>query len=180
MDAPEQCRCRETCHVPHIAWCVTAVLTWLVVFAIGYSVPAKPFVEEIIAGPSFWRAIFNILAITLSASLLNVPILCCIAALMGGTCNPKVNEVPQHLFAKGLLVYLAFLASSTVVGTNLFGSPSQADYVKMVSITSLMSFVIGYFPEKFEKLLGRAASSTDRFLDDQQNGNRAGQEQKKT
>lgn len=159
---------------------MTAVLSWLLVFAIGYSVPAKPFVDEIIAGVPFWRVVYNILAITLSASLLNVPILCCVAALMGGTCNPKVNEVPQHLFAKGLLVYLVFLASSTVVGTNLFSAPTQSDYVKMVAITSLMSFVIGYFPEKFEKLLGRAARSTDRFLDENGNGNGSGQEQKKT
>ena len=48
-----------------------------------------------------------------------------------------------------------------VVETTPFENVTQSSYVRIASVASMLAFVVGFYPERFESLLGRAADRLD-------------------
>lgn len=109
----------------------------------------------------FWFLVFCVIVVFLNYSMSNIAILCCLASLIGGLASLANDVCLVGLLAKGLFVYLLVVSCNLVVGGNDLTSISQSQYIKLATMSSLFSFVIGYFPRRFDKLVSIAGDKVD-------------------
>lgn len=66
--------------------------------------------------------------------------------------NPYVSAV-----IRGFFVFLVLLSGVLILLEKLFDSPTQEQYLRLAGFVSLLSFLVGYNPHLFARLLKRIA-----------------------
>lgn len=149
-------------------------VSWLIVFAVGFSVPTAPHLETLdathLADTSAQTVLKSIVIVIFCSTPTNPGILACLAALLGGISSwihvdgtaPSENDRSASLqricFApmlRGFFMYLSLLAGLLLLTTQAITHATQDQYVQLAGTVSVFAFMIGYDPNVFRKLMGR-------------------------
>lgn len=147
---------------------------WLVVFSLGFAVPAAPHLVALDtaheASLSILAAVGNVLLVIICSTSTNPGILACIAALLGGLArwihvdgsspnaadgNGPLMRVFVAPMLRGFFMYLALLAGLLLLTTQAITNATQDQYVQLAGTVSVFAFMIGYDPNVFRKLMGK-------------------------
>lgn len=153
---------------------ILIAMLWLIVFAIGFSVPTAPHLEVLDAkhlpDTSFLAAMKTIAIVIVCSTPTNPGILACLAALLGGVSSwihvdgsaPNANDcsapLPRIFLApmlRGFFMYLTLLGGLLLLTTQAITNATRDQYVQLAGTVSVFAFMIGYDPNVFRKLMGR-------------------------
>ena len=95
---------------------------------------------------------------------LNAALLVMLAGFIGGCAssitysgddrrNPFLVENPLASLLRSFLIYVGFIAGIYITANAPFDAPTTDQYVRFVGTLSLLAFVVGYDPTKFQDLL---------------------------
>lgn len=142
--------------------CVLGVVAWIMFFGLGVVVGTTPYRTALGTGELSWKLVpLYFFVVVCCYSLTNLAILCCVSAMLGGACNSELDQPPQELLARGLLVFMTMLGGALAVGNVPFEAISQGAYIRMASVASLGAFVAGYFPAVFRGMLAKVSRSAE-------------------
>lgn len=105
-----------------------------------------------------WAMVF------LNYSMSNIALLCCLAAVIGGMTQSNPDNLVA-LVAKGLFVYLITAAGSLVTAGTQLIDMTQSQYISIATTSSLGAFIVGYFPDVFNKMLFKARDNVTDSID---------------
>jgi hypothetical protein len=144
---------------------------WAVIFAVGIIFPSRPYLESLQGISSggreltWYEVLGRLAAFVLTYTATNAAVLCCLTAWLGELGRrTRIDGSPQRggihrgdyiaAVIRGFLAYLAVAAGFIVLGSgsNLFIAPTQADYVRLAAIVSLLGFLTGFSPSLFRGL----------------------------
>ena len=150
---------------------------WIVLFLVGTSVSSQPFRDALAGGDApmpaggWWGAL---LAALFSYTLTNIPLLCCLASLLGAlarrveigmerSTQQPIDDVNPYISAclRGLFVYLFVISGLLIVVESPFTVLSAAQYVRLAGFVSLTSFLLSHNPGLASQILLRAANSLE-------------------
>jgi hypothetical protein len=158
-------------HALEIVAGALALFLWAMIFAVGIIFPSRPYLESLqgIANGgrelTWYEVIGRLLAFVVTYTATNAAVLCCLTAWLGELGRrTRIDGSPQRggihsgdyiaAVIRGFLAYLAVAAGFIILGsgTNLFVTPTQADYLRMAAIVSLLGFLTGFSPSLFRGL----------------------------
>lgn len=153
---------------------IVLAVSWLVVFAVGFSVPTAPHLETLDAthleATSARTVLKTIVIVIFCSTPTNPGILACLAALLGGISSwihvdgtatsesDRTASLQRICFApmlRGFFMYLSLLAGLLLLTTQAITNATQDQYVQLAGTVSVFAFMIGYDPNVFRKLMGR-------------------------
>jgi hypothetical protein len=159
-----------------IATLVIALAAWVFFLAVGIFVNSGPY-RDAIANPQVrlgpWDAIAAWTAAISAYTFTNIAILTVLASLLGAggrrfeslvLHKTDAREGPRHPYAsailRGFFVYLLALSGLMFFVENVFKTiaVSADSYIRLAGVVSLLSFLIGFSPEMFARLLNRIAT----------------------
>jgi len=156
------------------------VSSWLVLFLTGLTIESAPYRLCIEQGQI---TISNMTAVFFTYTITNTALLCCLAGEIGAVVRffqhsqrstdleldtTAIKREPYHLITgllRGFLVYLLLLAGVYAATSNPFHLPTPEQYARMAGTVSLLSFLVSYEPQFFQRAIGmvsgpgRAASA---------------------
>ncbi len=152
---------------------IAAILVWLLIFFLGIFIDSSGFRDEIMVdGKLMFSNIFNAF---LTYTVTNVALLCMTAGIAGAnlyslktlaTKNEATDDSSISLMTpvfngmiRAFFVYLLFLSGAFMTANAPFEAPTQDQYVRVAGSLSILSFLVGYFPSAFNRLLERMSSS---------------------
>jgi hypothetical protein len=159
-----------------LLWGLVVIGAWIGLFAAGVSVPAAPYMKALNemnqAGMSLGSVLACGLMVILCSTFTNPGLLACLAALLGGVsrraqgvvapgtalaAEPQVplTAVCAAAVVRGFFLYLVFLSGLLLLTTSAITKADQEQYVQLAGTVSVLSFVIGYDPDFFSKLMNR-------------------------
>lgn len=161
----------ETVGARELLMAVGALGTWLLLFTAGMIIPSTPY-RELLASPvglPLSKLLVAWLVVVTCYTLPNVALLCCSASLLGaagrrarlergeepeddGISSPYVSAV-----IRGFFVFLVLLSGVLILLEKPFDAPSAEQYLRLAGFVSLLSFLVGYNPHLFARLLKRIA-----------------------
>lgn len=145
---------------------------WLVLFTAGLIIPSSTY-RTLLANQAHTLSMLELFqywfVVVTCYTLTNVALLCCTASLLGaagrrarleraddhdddGLANPYVSAM-----IRGFFVFLVLLSGVLILLEKPFGAPSQEQYLRLAGFVSLLSFLVGYNPHLFARLLKRIA-----------------------
>ncbi len=152
------------------------LLSWIVLFACGTLLNSSPYRLKLNAAEvlPFVEGMKTWLIVIASWTITNVALLCCFSSVLGGFYRQfaKRKAAPDALaehfqvmffpyLVQGFVVFLLLISGLLLLGESPFKDLSQEKYVRLAGSASLFSFVLGYDPRVFIKLLERAEQIGD-------------------
>jgi hypothetical protein len=155
-----------------------AVVAWLALFAAGLLVDSGPYrkvLESVGTADLSGASVFTAFA---AAACLYTPVsvafLTLLAGFIGGCASnmtyggatPSGPQTLKELFRtenplasmlRSFLVYLTFISGIYITTTDPFAKPTADQYVRFAGTISLLAFVVGYDPTKFQQLVDLAS-----------------------
>jgi hypothetical protein len=143
---------------------------WAVTFAVGIIFPSRPYLESLQGISSggrdltWYEVAGRLAAFVITYTATNAAILCCLTAWLGELGRrTRIDGSPQRggihrgdyvaAVIRGFLAYLAVAAGFIVLGSGSgFITPTQADYVRLAALVSLLGFLTGFSPVMFKGL----------------------------
>lgn len=154
-----------------------ALMTWFSLFAGGILVNTEPARTALTAASTFAERVSQLPIILCCWTVTNVGCLACLAAVLGAvgrrthfTSGNTINHFDQSTtlrlrvaaiyyasaIMRGFGVYALVLGGLLVLATDTLVTPTQEEYLRLASTTSVISFYAGYDPEMFAGILERA------------------------
>lgn len=143
------------------------IFGWIALFCSGINIGTKYYRQQLdpVTGTDDVYFLFYSWAMMFfNYSMSNIAILCCLSAVIGGLTHENPDNLVQ-LLAKGLFVYLLTLAGLLIAVGNQVVDMPQSQYVSVAASSSMVAFVVGYFPEVFNKMLFKARDKVTDDLD---------------
>jgi len=148
------------------------VFVWLLLYAMGSLVGTEPARKHLASGAGVLESIYLVLLIALCYTPTNIAMLCCLASSIGGLfryikhpTQDRASPLKLAFFVclPGFVIYLIIISGivSFTGSSSLFISPSQAPYMRLAAIASLVSFTVGYSPGLLDRLLSRVERLID-------------------
>lgn len=153
-----------------------ALVVWVFLFAGGILIASAPFREKLNSQTvmSLIEMIKTWAVVITSWTVTNVAILCCLSSLLGGFYRQCAKrQIPKQsdshttevrffpYLIQGFVVYLLLLSGLLLLGEAPFQVLSQDKYIRLASSASLFSFLVGYDPRIFIRLLERIEQVTE-------------------
>jgi len=151
---------------------VSSLGAWLLLFTAGLIIPSSPYREQL-ANPAHAMTVLQIFGnwfvVVTCYTLTNVALLCCTASLLGAAGRrARLERVDEHqedgisnpyvsAMIRGFFVFLVLLSGVLILLEKPFDAPSQEQYLRLAGFVSLLSFLVGYNPHLFARLLKRIA-----------------------
>ena len=151
-----------------------SLVLWLAVFLVGTLVGSAPYRTRFASFEGgVWATIGNGLLVVLTYTLTNVGLLCVLAGVLGVLgrkavldCDAEPEEQAgqdaeqskHSAVLRGFLVYLAFIAGVLIIGENP-AEQTQAQYVRLAGLISVMGFLVSYQPRIFGRILQRVSGT---------------------
>ncbi|HVN31605.1 MAG TPA: hypothetical protein VMT45_06425 [Thermoanaerobaculaceae bacterium] len=146
------------------------LLLWFVLFLIGTLVASAPYRVKFASLEGGPKAILtNAAVVVLAYTMPNVALLCILASVLGAVGaeaglgsdaqDSKISERDvtsprSSAVLRGFLVYLTMI-SGVIVFAETPAEPTQAQYVKLAGVMSVVAFLVSYRPALFGRLLER-------------------------
>lgn len=152
---------------------VAALVIWLFLFTGGLIIGTQPYRTALGTATvklGLWELARSWFVVFTCYTLSNVALLCCLSSLLGafgrraklvlqdeeervgGAGNPYVSAM-----IRGFFMYLVLLSGVLILLEKPFSDPSQEQYLRLAGFISLLSFMVGYNPHLFSRLLTRIA-----------------------
>jgi Na+/melibiose symporter-like transporter len=129
-----------------------AAFLWLVIYTNGIVISTAPYRQSLNDSTiDAYQKLCCWVIVFFCYTMTNIPILCCLSAIMGGYCQRTTGTVIEYA-GRGLFVYFVLVSGILLVGNNPFDNPSQGQYTRLASTASLIAFIAGYSPELFERM----------------------------
>jgi len=146
-----------------------AIALWIAVFLAGILVNSGPYRTQIAAGQGGLLAWLTVLMVYTPTNIAMLSLLMGLLGALGrcatlcsdeegskeseqDTINPLISGV-----IRGFIVYLLTISGLLVILEEAPLSPTGPEpYIRLASIVSITSFIVGYNPKYFGKLLSRA------------------------
>jgi hypothetical protein len=148
---------------------------WIALFLIGTLINSAPFRARFASFEGgLTGTVKNGLVVVVAYTMPNVALLCMMASLLGAigararlgsdtqdaeTAEQDITSPRSSAVLRGFLVYLT-LISGVIVFAETPAEPTQAQYVKLAGVMSVVAFLVSYRPTLFGRLLERGG----RFL----------------
>jgi hypothetical protein len=158
--------------VQEVAVSVCSLFGWLALFSGGLIIGTEPY-RKALGNPDLQLAFFDLLRhwsiVFTCYTLTNVALLCCFASLLGACGRRAKLEVYEEAeesavgnqyvasLIRGFFIYLVLLSGVLILFDQPFSAPSQQQYLRLAGFVSLLSFLVGYNPHLFARLLARIA-----------------------
>lgn len=135
------------------------LLAWLLLYTGGIVIGTQSFRQELNQDINYFRAVWCWIVIITCYTMTNLALLCCLSATIGALC--KGNTAPYYAFlAQGLFVYLILVSGLLLLGNSPFDTTSQSQYTRLAGTASLFSFMIGYNPLLFRRIIEKLEDLT--------------------
>lgn len=137
---------------------ILAIFAWMVLYCSGIIIGTSYYraqLDPVTGATDIYWIMYCWFMVFFNYSMSNLVMLCCLSSLIGGWAH-KDPDNAVALMAKGLFVYLVVISGTLVIGSGDPTSIDQSQYVKWATMASLTSFLIGYFPDLFAGMLGKA------------------------
>lgn len=137
---------------------ILAIFAWMVLYCSGIIIGTAYYraqLDPVTGADNIYWIMYCWFMVFFNYSMSNLVMLCCLSALIGGWAH-KDPDNAVALMAKGLFVYLVVISGTLVIGSGDPTNIDQSQYVKWATMASLTSFLIGYFPDLFAGMLGKA------------------------
>ncbi|MES2796282.1 MAG: hypothetical protein V4683_09965 [Bacteroidota bacterium] len=141
------------------------VIIWFFLFGIGMLIDSSIYRNAMKNGISDFSYFISAI-ITWTPT--NVGLLCIISGIAGRLGNMIINLPKNGEFKTstllygsltGLIIFIMFVSVLFLAVDDPFGSTSPANYTKLASTISLITFICEYNPTVFEKLMLRVGSN---------------------
>jgi hypothetical protein len=150
---------------------VSALILWLFLFTGGLIIGTEPYrvaLGDAKISLDFASLIRSWFIVVTCYTLTNVALLCCLSSLLGafgrraklvmqdeddrpcGVGNPYVSAM-----IRGFFIYLVLLSGVLILLEQPFSNASAEQYLRLAGFISLLSFMVGYNPHLFSRLLAR-------------------------
>ncbi len=137
---------------------ILAIFAWMVLYCSGIIIGTSYYraqLDPVTGADDIYWLVYCWSMVFFNYSMSNLVMLCCLASLIGGWSHKNPDNAVA-LMAKGLFVYLVVISGTLVIGGGNPAEIDQTQYVKWATMASLTSFLIGYFPDLFTGLIGKA------------------------
>ncbi|MBI4889079.1 MAG: hypothetical protein HY821_00550 [Acidobacteria bacterium] len=168
----------EKLHASEIGFLLAVLLLWTSLLAVGMFVASQPYRDVLVQGQRpLSEYVFSWVMAFASYTFTNVAILSILSALAGAGArhveaqlggNERITNV-RALYAsamlRGFFVYLIALSGLMFLAESVFTTIAKSPdvYIRLSGSISLLSFMLGFNPEMFARMLDRIA----RVLEDQ-------------
>lgn len=146
-----------------------ALCVWFALFVVGTRVDTTPHREMIAGDAALGQRSQAFLIVLFCYTPSNTAMLSCVASVLGGLFRrmrarqrrrllaPSLLVLVLSLVFQGFVVYLVMASGILSFGgwSHFFDDPSQDQYLRLASTSSLISLMIGYSPGLFNSLMGR-------------------------
>lgn len=149
------------------------IFGWIALFCSGINIGTKYYrqqLDPVTGTDNLYFLVYSWMMMYLNYSMSNIALLCCLSAVIGGMTHENPDNLVQ-LVAKGLFVYLLTLAGLLIAVGNQVVDMPQSQYVSVAASSSMVAFVVGYFPEVFNKMLFKARDKVADDIDNPPNPN---------
>lgn len=143
------------------------IFGWIALFCSGINIGTKYYrqqLDPVTGTDDVYFLLYSWTMMFINYSMSNIAILCCLSAVIGGMTHENPDNLVQ-LLAKGLFVYLLTLAGLLIAVGNQVVDMPQSQYVSVAASSSMVAFVVGYFPEVFNKMLFKARDNVTDSID---------------
>lgn len=157
-----------------LAWAMAAIVGWIVLFAVGVSIPSAPYISLLdqmtTAQTSFLALLGAGMMVVLCSTFTNPGILSCLAAFLGGVAKRVQPESPlpgtendgpsaaaayMSAVVRGFFLYLVMLSGLLLLTTKAITDSTQEQYVQLAGTVSVLAFMVGYDADFFFRIMRR-------------------------
>lgn len=154
-----------------IAAGLAAFVVWILLMTAGITVAAQDYIDPIrdMTASGAAAVVGCLLVIATCHTVTNTAMLCCVSAFLGVLGNRVVGSIPNPEIARaanrrvaylsavirGFFVFLVFLSGTIALSDQAFINLSLDRYIRLVGLSSLFSFTVGYNPDVFSQLMAR-------------------------
>lgn len=157
-----------------LAWAMAAIIGWMVLFAVGVSIPSGPYISLLdqmtTAQTSFSALLGAGMMVVFCSTFTNPGILSCLAAFLGGVAKRVQPESPlpdtgidgpsaaaayMSAVVRGFFLYLVMLSGLLLLTTKAITDSTQEQYVQLAGTVSVLAFMVGYDADFFFRIMRR-------------------------
>ncbi|WP_337174062.1 hypothetical protein [Paludisphaera sp.] len=154
-----------------IASGLLAFVVWILLMTAGITVAAQDYIDPIreMTASGAAEVVGCLLVIATCHTVTNTAMLCCVSAFLGVLGNRVLGSIPNPEIAhassrraaylsaviRGFFVFLVFLSGTVALSDQAFINLSLDRYIRLVGLSSLFSFTVGYNPDVFSQLMAR-------------------------
>ncbi|APW61305.1 hypothetical protein [Paludisphaera borealis] len=149
---------------------VAALGLWLLLLAAGLSVAAQDYIDAIqhhnVSG--VWAIVGSLFVISTCHTVTNTALMCCASAFLGALGFRVTGGKPEAVdgvadrrnayvaaVTRGFFIFLIIQSGSIILSDQAFTNLTLEKYIRLVGLSSLLSFTVGYNPEVFRQLMDR-------------------------
>lgn len=147
-----------------------ALAFWLLLLSAGLSVATQTYIDAIqhhtVSG--VWELAGSLFVIATCHTATNTALLCCVSAFLGALGFRVIGGEAQVVdgvgdrrdayvaaVTRGFFVYLIIQSGSIILSDQAFTNLTLEKYIRLVGLSSLLSFSVGYSPDAFRQLMDR-------------------------